>query len=140
MGFAIVDVEIEGPRRVEQTVDLSQTRLEECREVIEDIGVGALAGGLGPVPASAEARAIAFLVGALINRYGWVLAGKASDTTTALVSMAVSTGRAGDLPDIVEQVVQLGATQRSRQVAFVRSAVALTDVLTIASLAALTKG
>ena len=68
-----------------------------------------------------------------------LLAGKASDTTTALVSMAVSTGRAGDLPDIVEQVVQLGATQRSRQVAFVRSAVALTDDQKARLAAALTK-
>lgn len=68
-----------------------------------------------------------------------LLGGNATDTTTALVSMAVSTGRAGDLPDIIGEVIQLGAKQANRKVAFVRSAVALTDDQKQRLAAALTK-
>ena len=56
-----------------------------------------------------------------------ILAGKASDTTTALVSMVVGTGRARDLPLIVDRLLALTADRSDRSVAEVRSAVELTD-------------
>ena len=56
-----------------------------------------------------------------------LLGGKASPTTIGLVSMAVGAGRAGDLSKIADKVVDLSASARGRDVALVRTAVALTD-------------
>ncbi|MGZ0228990.1 MAG: ATP synthase F1 subunit delta [Acidimicrobiales bacterium] len=56
-----------------------------------------------------------------------LLDGKASNTTIGLVSMVVNAGRARELGEIVNHVVQLSAAGQDRQVAFVRSAVALSD-------------
>lgn len=56
-----------------------------------------------------------------------LLGGKASPTTVGLVSMAVGAGRAGDLSKIADRVVDLSASARGRDVALVRTAVALTD-------------
>lgn len=56
-----------------------------------------------------------------------LLGGKASPTTVGLVSMAVGAGRAGDLAKIADRVVALAASARGRDVALVRTAVALTD-------------
>jgi len=55
-----------------------------------------------------------------------LLGGKASATTTALVSMVVGAGRAAELPTIVDAMVELGAASRNKAVATVRSAVDLT--------------
>jgi F-type H+-transporting ATPase subunit delta len=52
---------------------------------------------------------------------------KASPVTTALVSMVTGTGRAHDLPRIIDEVVTRSAAARHREVAEVRSAVDLTD-------------
>lgn len=51
-----------------------------------------------------------------------LLAGKASPTTTNLVSMVVGAGRAKDLPAIIERVVAKAADARSESVAIVTSA------------------
>lgn len=56
-----------------------------------------------------------------------LLGGKASPTTVGLVSMAVGAGRAGELSKIADRVVDLSASARGRDVALVRTAVALTD-------------
>lgn len=56
-----------------------------------------------------------------------LLAGKSTATTLGLVSMLVASGRAGDLPKIADRIVELGAHTNDRDVAMVRSAVALTD-------------
>lgn len=56
-----------------------------------------------------------------------LLGGKASPTTVGLVSMAVAAGKARELPQIVAELVKLGASAKNRRVALVRSAVALTD-------------
>jgi F-type H+-transporting ATPase subunit delta len=56
-----------------------------------------------------------------------LLDGKASSTTTALVSMVVGTGRSRDLPAIIDELVKLSAAEGNREVAEVRSAVELTD-------------
>lgn len=56
-----------------------------------------------------------------------LLGRKASATTTALVSMVVGAGRSGDLPDIVDAMVEKSAASRNRGVARVRSAIDLTD-------------
>lgn len=56
-----------------------------------------------------------------------VLGGVANPTTTALVSMVVGTGRARDLPAIIDELVKLSAAEGNREVAEVRSAVDLTD-------------
>ncbi len=56
-----------------------------------------------------------------------LLGGKATPTTTSLVSMVVGTGRARDLPAIVDQMVSMSAQEANKEVAEVRSAIALTD-------------
>ena len=55
-----------------------------------------------------------------------LLGGKASATTTALVSMVVGDGRATGMPAIVDAMVQMGAASRNKALAPVRSAVDLT--------------
>lgn len=54
-----------------------------------------------------------------------LLATKALTITTAVVSFLVAAGRAGDIPAVVDRAVAIGAESRSREVAEVRSAVAL---------------
>jgi F-type H+-transporting ATPase subunit delta len=56
-----------------------------------------------------------------------LLGGKASPTTVALVSMVVGTGRARQLPKIIERLVEMSAAEANKEVAEVRSAVPLTD-------------
>jgi len=56
-----------------------------------------------------------------------LLGGIADPATTALVSMVVGTGRARDLPAIIDELVKLSAAEGNREVAEVRSAVDLTD-------------
>jgi F-type H+-transporting ATPase subunit delta len=56
-----------------------------------------------------------------------LLGGKASPTTVALVSMVVGTGRARELPAIIERLVEMSAAEANKAVAEVRSAVPLTD-------------
>ena len=55
-----------------------------------------------------------------------LLGGKASATTTALVSMVVGAGRTTDLPAIVDALVARSAASRNKSVATVRSAIDLT--------------
>ena len=56
-----------------------------------------------------------------------LLGGKAQPTTTSLVSMVVGTGRIRDLPAIVDELVAMSAREGNKEVAEVRSAIALTD-------------
>ena len=56
-----------------------------------------------------------------------LLDGKANPTTTSLVSMVVGTGRTRDLPAIVDALVATSAREANKEVAEVRSAIALTD-------------
>jgi F-type H+-transporting ATPase subunit delta len=56
-----------------------------------------------------------------------LLGGQATSTTTQLVSMVVGTGRARDLPAIVDELVQRAASAKDLDVAEVRTAVPLTD-------------
>src|SRR5690606_16135721 len=56
-----------------------------------------------------------------------LLGGKASDVTVAVVSLVVGTGRARDLPAIVDKLVAAGARAAAKQVAEVRVAKPLTD-------------
>ncbi len=56
-----------------------------------------------------------------------LLGGKASATTTALISMVVGAGRAAELPAIVDALVERSAASRNKAVATVRSAVDLTS-------------
>lgn len=56
-----------------------------------------------------------------------LLGGKATPTTTQLVSMVVGSGRGRDLPAIVDKLVARAASAKNLSVAQVRSAVALTD-------------
>ncbi len=55
-----------------------------------------------------------------------LLGAKALQTSVALAEFVVSSGRAGDLPQIVDRFVELAAEERSKAVAEVRSAVPLT--------------
>jgi F-type H+-transporting ATPase subunit delta len=54
-----------------------------------------------------------------------LLGGKATSTTTQLVSMVVGSGRARDLPAIVDQLVARASNAKQLDVALVRTAVAL---------------
>lgn len=56
-----------------------------------------------------------------------VLAGKTSDVVRAIVGMIVASGRGGQLGDIVDSFIGLAASSSGKEVATVRSAVALTD-------------
>jgi F-type H+-transporting ATPase subunit delta len=56
-----------------------------------------------------------------------LLQGKASDVTTAAVSLVVGAGRAGDFPAIARALVAKLASASGRDVAQVRSAVALSE-------------
>jgi len=56
-----------------------------------------------------------------------LLGGKATPTTTQLVSMVVGSGRGRDLPAIIDKLVQRAASSKQLEVAEVRSAIALTD-------------
>ena len=55
-----------------------------------------------------------------------LLGGKASATTTVLISMVVGAGRTAELPAIVDALVERSAASRNKAVATVRSAVDLT--------------
>jgi F-type H+-transporting ATPase subunit delta len=55
------------------------------------------------------------------------LAGRATATTVALVSMAVGAGRAGQLSSIIDEFVEMTSAEMGRAVAEVRSAIELTD-------------
>jgi F-type H+-transporting ATPase subunit delta len=56
-----------------------------------------------------------------------LLGGKATATTTQLVSMVVGSGRGRDLPAIVDKLVDRAAHSKDLSVAHVRCAVPLTD-------------
>jgi F-type H+-transporting ATPase subunit delta len=56
-----------------------------------------------------------------------LLGGKASPTAVALVSMVVGTGRARQLPSIIERLVEMSAAEANKEVAEVRTAVPLTN-------------
>lgn len=56
-----------------------------------------------------------------------LLGGKATATTTQLVSMVVGSGRGRDLPAIIDQLVQRASSAKNLEVAEVRSAVALSE-------------
>jgi F-type H+-transporting ATPase subunit delta len=56
-----------------------------------------------------------------------ILGGKASDVATAAVSLVVGAGRAAELPSIARALVAKLASAHGREVAEVRSAVALSD-------------
>ncbi len=56
-----------------------------------------------------------------------LLGGKATPTTTQLISMVVGSGRGRDLPAIIDKLVRRAANSKNLEVAEVRSAVALTD-------------
>ena len=56
-----------------------------------------------------------------------LLGGRADPSTVALVGMAVGTGRARELPAIIDSLVAMSAAEANRAVAEVRSAIELTD-------------
>ncbi|MGA1555155.1 MAG: ATP synthase F1 subunit delta [Ilumatobacteraceae bacterium] len=55
-----------------------------------------------------------------------LLGGKATNTTTQLISMVVGTGRGRELPAIIERLVRRAANSKQLEVAEVRTAVDLT--------------
>ena len=56
-----------------------------------------------------------------------LLSGKAEDATVSLVSLVVANGRIRELPAIVDELVAMTAREANKEVAEVRSAIALTD-------------
>lgn len=68
-----------------------------------------------------------------------LLGGRASPTTTALVSFVIGAGRARDLPEIIARLVQRAAAAKEKVAAEVRSAIPLTAEQCARLEAALTK-
>jgi len=56
-----------------------------------------------------------------------LLGGKATPTTVGLVSLVIGTGRARELPAIVDKMVERSAAEANKELAEVRSAIPLTD-------------
>jgi len=56
-----------------------------------------------------------------------LMGGRALDVSSALAAFVAGVGRAGDLPAIVDRFVAKAAHEREREIAEVRSAVALDD-------------
>jgi F-type H+-transporting ATPase subunit delta len=56
-----------------------------------------------------------------------LLGGRATTTTTQLVSLVVGSGRGRELPAIIDKLVERAAAAKERAVAEVRSAIPLTD-------------
>ncbi len=56
-----------------------------------------------------------------------LLGGKASDLTVAMVSLMVGAGRAREIPEVAQKVIEASAAANQKAVAEVRSAVDLTD-------------
>ena len=56
-----------------------------------------------------------------------LLGGRASQTTTALVSFVAAAGRGKDLPEIVRRVIERASAERGAEVAEVRTTVPLDD-------------
>lgn len=56
-----------------------------------------------------------------------LLGGRASDTTTALVSFVVGAGRGRELPKIIDRLVEKAADERDEAVATVRTAIPLDE-------------
>ena len=56
-----------------------------------------------------------------------LLGGKASNTTTQIVSFIIGNGRGRDLPAIVDAIVNRASSADNKEVAVVRTAVALSD-------------
>jgi len=56
-----------------------------------------------------------------------LLGGKATSATVSLINLVVGTGRVRELPAIVDEMVATGARQADKEVAEVRTAIALTD-------------
>jgi len=56
-----------------------------------------------------------------------LLGSRSSDVTLGLASLAVATGRGREIPAIVDALLKMSATEEGRQVAEVRSAIALTE-------------
>jgi F-type H+-transporting ATPase subunit delta len=56
-----------------------------------------------------------------------LLGGRAAQTTTALVSFVIGSGRARDLPKIIDRLVERAAESRAEEVAEVRTAVPLDE-------------
>jgi F-type H+-transporting ATPase subunit delta len=56
-----------------------------------------------------------------------LLGGKATSTTTQLVSMVIGSGRGRDLPAIIDQLVSRASSAKNLELAEVRSAVPLTQ-------------
>lgn len=54
-----------------------------------------------------------------------LLGDRATDTTVSLISMVVGTGRARDLPKIIDELVEMSAAESNKVVAEVRSAIDL---------------
>lgn len=68
-----------------------------------------------------------------------LLGGKASSTTVQLVSMLVTGGQVKELPAIIDSLVKRASSEKSQEVAEVRSAIPLTDDQQKRLAAALTK-
>lgn len=59
------------------------------------------------------------------NLVGELLGGKASPHTVNLISFVISAGRARELPQIIDALVEVAAAERAKAIAEVRSAVPL---------------
>lgn len=102
--------------RAEGDVDTTRSQLGDIARAVEGNDELRTTLGNNLLPATARVQVVDDL-----------LSGKATDTVRALVGMVVAAGRGGDFASIVDAFRDAAAASSGRQVATVRSAVALTE-------------
>lgn len=108
---------------------------ERVEQELYSIG-GAVAGNAGLQATLSDARVPSERKAGIVAD---LLGGRASDLTVAITSFVVAAGRAGELEEIAQSISAAAASSAGREVATVRSAVALDDATVDRLAAALAK-
>jgi F-type H+-transporting ATPase subunit delta len=114
--------------RAEENVEQVATELTQAKSAFESSDALRTTLGDSFIPAEKRQAIVEDLLG-----------GKASVTATQIVSMIVGAGRVSELPAIVDAFAKRAAHSASKEVAVVRTAIALTDDQKSRIAAALTK-
>jgi len=102
--------------RAEENVEQVATELTQAKSAFESSDALRTTLGDSFIPAEKRQAIVEDLLG-----------GKASVTATQIVSMIVGAGRVSELPAIVDAFAKRAAHSASKEVAVVRTAIALTD-------------
>ena len=113
IGYADAMIAVAG---AEQNIDAVKSQMADFAHAVQQNDELRTALGNRQLPAANRSQIVDDL-----------LAGKALDTTRALIGMVVSAGRGSELVAITDAFISRAATASGRQVATVRTAVALTE-------------